>query len=215
MMPKFDKATALTDIDRVLKHESALEGGDARVSEALALHMVCLERWAPPGTAYKQVISTVSKGHMAQRFLLQGAKGALRALRADVEADALRTFEETISAELFSDLISQGEHLLGEKYRLPAAVLIGASLEEHVKKLAVKGAIPLLKPTGEPVKTSNLNDLLAKAGAYSSADRDLVAGWLKIRNEAAHVMKEFEQRTDPEIRLMASGIRDFISRFPA
>lgn len=173
----------------------------------------CLARWAPKDSIYGTLPAEAMVASPAAQYAV--AAGHLRALRADIEADALTRFEQLIHAGLFTDLIAQGEHLLSEGYLLAAAVLFGATLEAHLRHLADMHGIALKTAAGLPAKISNLNDQLAKARAYSKPDRDLVGGWLKIRNEAAHNEKDFEQRTEEELRLMAGGVRSFISRVPA
>ncbi|HWB79184.1 MAG TPA: hypothetical protein VG755_29690 [Nannocystaceae bacterium] len=75
--------------------------------------------------------------------------------------------------------------------------------------------IPTAKPDGSPIKAANLNDQLAKDGAYSLADRDQQSANLRIRNEAAHADAVFESRALAEIRIMLTTIRQFIGSHPA
>lgn len=210
-MPSFDKTRALADIDRVVAHQASGSGTPA-VSERLMLAIACIDRWTPPGSTYREIARKFADDDRHVSKQSASVDGALLALRADVAAGSLDSFASLINAELFSSLIDQAEHLLTESHRLPSAVLVGAALEEHIKKLAAKNGLPLVTTNGEPVKTSNLNDQLGKRNAYSKADQDLVAGWLKLRNEAAHNKPEFAQRTDADVRLMAQGVRLFISK---
>lgn len=81
--------------------------------------------------------------------------------------------------------------------------------------VAKYASVNAVDANGKPTKLANVNDQLAKAGAYSPADRALASGRIRIRNEAAHNEPAFDGRTDPEIRLMIAGVRNLIARHPA
>lgn len=212
-MPTIDRDRALADIDRVIGHKSDISGSVA-AGESVTLSIACIERWTPPNSPYrrpyKPMIGKQGRGAEESHF-----QGSLRALRADVAADALTSFAELVHAALFSDLLGQAEHLCDEHYLLASTVLAGATLEQHLRVLADRNSLDLLTQSGKPKKAANINDQLAKQNAYSNADRDLVSAWLRLRNEAAHNDPAFQKRTEAEIRQMITGTRNFIARFPA
>jgi hypothetical protein len=135
--------------------------------------------------------------------------GILSALRADYEAGRLRSFEELIHADLFSDFLEMAEYLLDEGYKDPAAVIAGGVLEEHLRKLCGKHGVTIpAKP-----KLDTMNADLARAGAYNKNDQKQVTAWAARRNDAAH--GNYSNYGHAEVKLMVAGIRDFISRNPA
>jgi hypothetical protein len=216
-VPVLDKAKALADIDRVLAHKNDT-GGTVAVEEHLMLIRACLARWAPPGSVYLTNAPPPDLTNMKKGTVLREHNhglGSLRALRHDIEADALADFAELVHADLFSELLGDADHLLAGGYLLAAAVIAGATLEGHIRKLADKHAVPTTDPAGRPVRTANLNDQLAAANVYSRADHDLASGWIRIRNEAAHNEPVFGARTEPEIRGMIDGTRSLVARHPA
>jgi hypothetical protein len=58
-----------------------------------------------------------------------------------------------------------------------------------------------------------MNANLAKATVYGKNDQKQVIAWAGIRNDAAH--GDYAKYTAPEVKIMATGIRDFITRNPA
>lgn len=216
-MPVLDKAKALADIDRILEHKNDT-GGTVAVEEHLTLIRACLARWAPPGSVYLKEapepdLTNMRKGKVSREH--KHGLGSLRALRHDIEADALADFAEIVHAVLFSELLGDADHLLAGGYLLAAVVIAGATLEGHIRKLADKHGVPTTDPAGRPIRTANLNDQLTAANVYSRADHDLVSGWIRIRNEAAHNEPAFAARTDAQIRGMIDGTRSLVARHPA
>jgi hypothetical protein len=67
--------------------------------------------------------------------------GILRGLRNDYEAGYMRTVEDLVRADLFTDFIEMAEELVGKGYEDAAAVITGSVLEEHLRKLATRHSI--------------------------------------------------------------------------
>jgi len=145
-------------------------------------------------------------------------RGVLEALRDDVRHGALSRFEELVHADVYADLIAQGEGLLRERYARAATVLAGAALEEHIKLLATKHGTGTTNPDGSPKKAAVMNAELRKAGVYTEAQRATIEAWQKLRNDAAHGEPGFEQADTslvPNIAPMIQGVRAFVAAFPA
>lgn len=212
-----DKAAALADIDDVLAYEPGF-GGSGAVTERAALMKACVERWAPAGSTYRAMTEKVE---LFQRRVGPGAPHAdsamaavLKALRRDLDKDMLRTLEEQVHVAVFDDLLHEARHLLDGNHRLAAAVVAGAAHEEHLRKLANKHGVRVDK-NGEPRKMPAINDELMNAHAYSQAEWRQRQVWFVIRNEAAHGLPDFQNRTPQEVRRMIDDVREFISRHPA
>jgi len=145
-------------------------------------------------------------------------RGVLEALRADIALGNAGAYEAIVHADVFSDLISQAEHLVDDGgYRRAGAVLVGATLEGHLRSLAPACGVAVSNAKGEHKKASQLNQDLYSANAYDKATCAQIDAWLKLRNDAAHPTEpSFETtHTDSEVRLMSMGVRDFIRRHPA
>jgi len=76
----------------------------------------------------------VTKEHLKGN--IQAGIAILSALREDISNGYLRTTANIISAEVFSDFLEMGQHLLDEGYKDPAASLTGAVLEDGLRRIA-------------------------------------------------------------------------------
>lgn len=144
--------------------------------------------------------------------------GVLRAVRSDLRDGLLSPLRELLHASLFDDFLAMAEHLVKDGgYKDAAAVLAGSTLEEHLRKLCDKHAIPteMTKPNGrtEPKKAAVMNDELKSGGHVSQIDWRAAQGWLDIRNDAAH--SQYGNYVQDQIVAMIDGIRGFIDRNPA
>jgi len=218
MMPRPTKDEMLQDIDAALAlrvrtpdedHERLIEVGTALDA--------CIRRNALPGSAYDDQADTARQRMQNSGWEQDGVagyRGILRALRADVAADRIESIYGRISSAVLSDLLEQADALINDgEFSLPAAVLAGAALEEHIRSLCVKSGIPV-ELNGKPLKASVMNDELKKAAVYDEAQRKFVVAWQATRNDAAHAKAEFKNQTPAAIKLMIAGIRDFIGRHP-
>lgn len=218
-----DTKAALADIDAVLAAKpSGDTGGTVAVAEMAALRYACICRWTAPGSAYRRQADEFQK--MSTSVVTENRNkagsaivGVLRALRADVAADRLRSFEELVHADVFADLLAQSTYLNDAKFSRAAAVLAGGVLEEHLRKLCGKHNVPTIGNDGKPRKASALNaDLYSHGNVYSNAERAEIEGWQNRRNSAAHGEADFDTRHDAaDIRRMIDGVRSVIVKYPA
>ena len=143
---------------------------------------------------------------------LRNIIGVISALKSDLQNDYLNSLNDIIQAEVFSDYIEMAEYLLEEKYKDPAAVLIGSTLEIHLRELCKANGIEIeftnTKGNLVPKKADVMNTDLTKAGIYSSSYHKQIIAWLGIRNSAAH--GQYADYSNEEIKLMLMGIRQFI-----
>lgn len=152
-----------------------------------------------------------------RRSEVEGAHRLLMTVRQELELDHLHSIKELIHAELFSDFIEMAEHLSGEGYKDPAAVLAGAVLEQHLRKLCIINDIStsFIDPKGKTKqrKASELNDELGKKEVYSAIQKKIITSWQGIRNNAAH--GNFEGYTKDQVNSMINDLQIFIANFPA
>jgi hypothetical protein len=133
--------------------------------------------------------------------------GVLDALREDLTNGYLVNYKELVSAEVFTDLLEQAEHLLEHAYKDPAASLSGAVLEDGLRRIAALRGIAAKKGNG----LSALNENCAKANVYNRLTQKRIQVWTEIRNKADH--GHFGEYTDSDVREMVAGIRAFLSDY--
>jgi hypothetical protein len=129
--------------------------------------------------------------------------GVIEAARRDFEAGVLFDMRALISAELLGDFIEQSEKLLIAGYYIPAASLVGAVLEDTLRKLCEKHQIPLPDLT----KIDRLNADLTKANVYDKLVQKRITVMADIRNNADH--GHFDKFTKADVEDMVKWIRNF------
>ena len=138
--------------------------------------------------------------------------GVAKSLRDDLEAGYLQSLAEIVYSEVFADFIDMATHLVDKGYKDAAAVIIGSTLESHLKKLAVKNGVPV-DNEGKPVKAERLNQEMVKANVYTVLDQKNVTAWLDLRNKAAH--GDYSEYGTDQVRLLIASVQDFITRHQA
>lgn len=210
-----DKTETLKEIERALAECDSARGlgTDSRgVAKAETGLLAMIDRFAPPGSVYRQQMEQArayfsTPGNPHHLTLL---RGIVEALRDAIDRGALATFRELIHAEVFSDYLEMAQYLVGEGYKDPAAVIVGSTLEQHLRKLCGKYNVPV-DAKGRPKKATRLNDDLKGAGAYGALEHKQVLAWLDLRNKAAH--GHYDEYGVQEVRLMLEGVRQFMARF--
>jgi hypothetical protein len=205
------KQQALDDIDRTQTAANDIAGSN--VAGAAIMLRACVERWAPPGSAYTtEPAERKMNPHVAA---WKHYRGAIAALRGDIDNNALDRFAARVRSAAFSDLLAQAAELVDSNFVRAAAVLGGAALEAHLRSLAVLHGIPTSVGGGRAAKASNLNEQLASKGVYPLTDRDQNAAHLRTRHEAAHPDPAFDNRSNGEIKRMLASVEDFVTKYPA
>ena len=90
------------------------------------------------------------------------------------------------------------------RYKDPACVLTGVSLEIAVKELTLRHSV-------QPGKLDKMNTDLCKLGIYNVAKQKQITAWADLRNKAAH--GDWSAYTDPDVRDMLSGVQRFIGDY--
>jgi hypothetical protein len=142
-------------------------------------------------------------GHLA------GIVGVVESLLSDLSNGYLRSLEELIHSDVFSDFLEMADYLTDSGYKDAGAVIAGSTLEAHLRKLADKLGVSILAED-KPKKADTINAEIVKAGGYSKLDQKNVTAWLGIRNDAAHGVYDAYDKN--QVKLLISGIRDFITR---
>ncbi|MEA2465654.1 MAG: hypothetical protein QOJ98_3401, partial [Acidobacteriota bacterium] len=113
--------------------------------------------------------------------------GIIKGVQRDIQSGLLRDIRSLLQAEVFADFLEMAEHLLNEHYKDAAAVLIGATLEDSLRKLAARRSVSTHNvSTGRPLTIDPLNTALSKDGAYNPLVQKQITSWANLRNDAAH-----------------------------
>ena len=161
---------------------------------------------------YKDIDSALKRTNIFDGQKLRLIIGTIQALRSDLQNDYLKSLSEIIQSEVFADYLEMADHLMTEGYKDPAAVLIGSTLEAHLKELCKTNLIDLetRNSKGDLItkKADVLNSDLTKAGIYNGVYQKQITAWLAIRNSSAH--GQYGDYKVEEVRLMLMGVRQFI-----
>lgn len=161
-------------------------------------------------TYFKEFDRSVKNSYV---YNIETGINILQSLRHEVENGWLTTFKSLVTAEVFSDFLEMSKYLLDEKYKDPAAVMIGSVLEEHLRQLCSINSVDTFSIKGTdtiPKKADLLNADLTKAGVYGVLEQKSVTAWLDLRNRAAH--GKYSEYTIEQVQLMYQGVLDFIMR---
>jgi hypothetical protein len=140
----------------------------------------------------------------------------LVAVREEVDRGWLDDTRALIAADIFANILEMAEYLLSEGYKDAAAVLVGGSLEGHLRNLATRHNIDITSADASgrqrPRKAEMLNQDLQKAKAYTLGDQKQITAWLDLRNDAAH--GDYNKYNNDQTKLMHQGVQGFILRVP-
>jgi hypothetical protein len=182
----------------------------------IARASAAIERMTRPQSAYQRHLNNINElgGRLGYRIPL--LYGLIDALRRDIVSGYMKSQEEIIHGELFTDFLEMVRHLLDEGFKDAAAVIAGSALEAHLRQLCQKHGIEttIEKDTAVAAKKADrLNADLVKAEVYSKLDAKHVTAWLDLRNKAAH--GRYSEYVKSQVSGLIDGIRDFIARNPA
>ena len=213
--------SVITQYDSLLLGSEHPYGSDViSQTQIMTLHTRCItvvERASGLNSTYSKEIGRISVEARSTRGVMYRnvAKeiGVVKALLFDINSGQIKTIEEIIHGDVFSDFLEMSSYLVEQGYKNPAAVMAGSTLEVHLRKLCDKNGIDTLKRDGKPKKADSLNAELAGAGVYGKLDQKSVTAWLDLRNNAAH--GHYDKYDEGQVRLLIDGVRDFIIRHPA
>jgi hypothetical protein len=199
----------LTDFDRAL-HTTPQPSMQACATRLLA----AINRLSPAGSTY----STRATGIAQQPgkrpgWVAHELAGVASGLRDDLAAGYAQGVAELIHAEVFSDFMGMADELQTSGYKDAAAVIAGSVLEDHLRKLAMKGGLDVEKGDGSPKKADALNAELTAAGAYNGLEQKSVTAWLDLRNKAAH--GHYDDYDHQQVAALIRDVREFLIRNPA
>lgn len=143
--------------------------------------------------------------------------GLLHTVKDELNAGYMDNLSELVHSDIFSNYFEMAEELLAKSYKDAAAVIIGTSLEVHLKNLSNKNSIPIetKNSKGNLIKKSaNIINLdLKKAEVYNEIMKKQIDTWQGIRNSAAH--GDYQDYSIEQVQSMKEGVLKFILEYPA
>jgi len=137
--------------------------------------------------------------------------GIILSIQHDFSKGLLFNIRTLIQADIFADFLEMGEYLLNEGYKDAAAVIIGAVLEDSLRKLCIKNGIEILSRNGKPLTIDPLNAALAKADIYNKLVQKQITTWAHIRNKAAH--GEYSEYDQGQVEMMLLFVQSFTADY--
>lgn len=212
-----------TQLSTIIKeHEEAISKSDyddasdvlslTNATDLLTRSISAIIRASGNKSEYYKVVTDISKQNNHEWGLLCKVIGVVKALLADIKNDYLTSFEELIHGDIFANYLEMSSHLLENRYKDASAILIGTTLEVHIRNLSDKYGIPNTRH-GRPLKADHLNAELEKMNVYNKLDQKNVTAWLDLRNKAAH--GKYDEYDMSQVQLYLASIRDFLVRNPA
>lgn len=142
------------------------------------------------------------------------ARGILEAAREEIDKGWIFNFKGLISADIFKDFFAMAEYLLEKGYKDAAAVMLGGTLEEHLRLLCAKYSISTTQANNNGVvknkMAEQMNAELYSANIYNLTDSKQITAWLDIRNKSAHA--EYTAYNKAQVEGMNEGVIEFVSR---
>lgn len=136
--------------------------------------------------------------------------GIINGLYMDYSSGLLSNVRNLMRGEIFVDFLDMGEHLLEEGYKDAAAVIIGAVLEDTLRKIALKNEIDIKKDNGTFKTINSLNQDIYKKKVYNSYIQKNITSSADLRNKAAH--GHYDKYTDKEVKIMLLSVQEFCSK---
>ena len=169
-----------------------------------------IDRIAQPGSAYlKRADAKRNEPYYVRTLELYAIATALR---DDLQEGWLESVAELVHADTFSEYLDMADELLSKKYKDPAAVIAGTSLEVHLRSLCAKHSLPT-EVDGASLKADTLNAELKRADVYNQLQLKQVTEWLDLRNRAAH--GDYAAYDALQVKHLIEGVRNFILKYPA
>lgn len=185
-----------------------------RIRTLIRRFEAAIERLSIPGSVYARDLAEERRIKYANfDAKLRGLVALATALRDDIAAGWTASVVETAHADTYAGYLEMAEGLSGQGYKDAAAVIVGTSLEVHLKALATKHSVSLQAPNGGPKKMGAVNAELRTAGVYNALEHKQVTAWLAIRNSAAH--GDYADYDAAAVKALVIGVRDFAAKYPA
>ena len=131
----------------------------------------------------------------------------LRAAKEDIAGGYLQKVETLVSASVFSDFLEMAKHLLDNGYKDPAASLIGAVLEDGLRRICSNNKLAVKSDDN----ISSLNKKLADKPVYNRLQQREIEAWNKLRDYADH--GHFKEYDNEKVKNMLEDVRKFLTSY--
>jgi hypothetical protein len=136
-------------------------------------------------------------------YSASAALGVFLGAKEDFAAGFATTLEQTISGDIFGDILGLATAALEEGYKDSAAVLAAAAFEDSLKKIGTLKKLTFAdKGLSEVVNALKANQIL-KGGAGKTAEH-----FVKFRNFALHA--NWDKITAEEVRSLIGFVREVL-----
>lgn len=136
---------------------------------------------------------------------VENGVGILKALKEDIETGFISNVKELVTAEVFVDFLDMAKHLLDAGYKDPSASLIGAVLEDGLRKISLKNNVEV--KDGDDI--SALNTKLGDKNIYNRLVQQQIQAWKVVRDRADH--GKFDEYKNEDVEAMLEGVQRFLS----
>ncbi len=162
---------------------------------------------------WQQVLNTSGFTSMHSNFFRHVSEvcGILKGVQHDLKAGLLLDFKLLLQAEIFADFLEMAEHLLGGGYKDAAAVLLGAVLEDSLRKVASAAGVATVGSNGKAFTIDPLNVAITKVGTYGPLVQKQITTWANLRNDAAH--GNFSKYDADQVRQMLQFVQKFCADY--
>jgi len=151
---------------------------------------------------HKNFIESVKRGH---RGHVDSGIGILRALKEDLQGGFLDNIKGLVIAEVFADFLDMASHLLESGYKDSAASLVGAVLEDGLRKIATKHNIQVKNNDD----IGSLNTKIADQDIYNRLAQRQIQTWKALRDSADH--GKFNEYKAEDVEDVLNGVRRFLT----
>jgi hypothetical protein len=153
---------------------------------------------------YKNFVANVTNARPQPQHAEIGI-GILKALKDDIENGFLTNIKELVVAEVFTDFLDIATHLLEAGYKDPAASLVGAVLEDGLRKICEKHGVQVRNSDD----IGSLNTKLADKEVYNRLDQKQIQAWKAIRDSADH--GKFSEYKAEHVKALLEGVQRFLT----
>jgi len=174
------------------------------------------QQWRTSSLSFLEAILTPSSVHYrefeerckwSQRDQAERGLAILKAVREDIAGGYLTKASTLITADLFSDFLDMAEHLLDNSYKDPTASLVGAVLEDGLRRICENNGLTVKSDDN----ISSLNKKLADKEVYNRLQQREIEAWNKLRDYADH--GHFDEYDADKVKSMLAEVRKFLSSY--
>ncbi|MCM8813901.1 MAG: DUF4145 domain-containing protein [Candidatus Omnitrophica bacterium] len=156
---------------------------------------------SPYYQAFQKELSTIQNNCVFSQCF-ESIRGVFIGAKADVDQGYVLQLQNSLTGEVFGDLVGLSKAALKESHHSVACVLASAALEDALKRYASSNGIVVDGQTMEDV-----GNALKSKGLVSGAQKTLLSAMPKVRNAAMHA--DWEKLTPQD----AGSVIGFVEQF--